>query len=256
MPLIPSHRHKAADLDLWRELEEADRVLAKIKSHRLKNRENEALAAIADFLASGAAYCSVSWGKDSVTVAHLCWRFARETGKEIPLVNLRIHPTRNPECDDVRDAFLARFPLSYHEEPVDYSVVDPRLPTIEWDRLTYKLWDSAWARVRTRFGDRHISGVRGSESFARRMRMVVHGWNTKRTCAPLGYWKLEDVFAYLAVNDLPVHPSYAMLGGGRWPREHIRVAEIGDEKGIGCGRREHESEYYGDVLRRLEAGRA
>lgn len=251
--LIPSDRHTPADRELWAELEEADRIYARTRAGRIQAKATEAQAAIGAFLRSGPAYCSVSWGKDSVVAAYLCHDFAARTGTVIPLVNLRIHPTRNPHCDAVRDTFLDRFPLPYHEEPVDYSVVDPSLPTIEWDRRTYRLWDAAWRRVNRRFGDRHISGVRARESFVRRMRMVVHGWNTARTCAPLGWWSLEDIFAYLSLHDLPIHPSYAMLGGGRWPRQHIRVAEIGDEKGIERGRRDWEREYYGDVLRRLES---
>lgn len=255
--LIESGRLTVADVGLWREFAEADLTRARSNAGiaRLAKLESEAWAAIHEFVRAGPCYASVSWGKDSVVLAHLVAIYAMETGEEIPLVNLRIHPTRNPDCDAVRDAFLDRFPLPYHEELVDYSTVDPTLPTIEWDRRTYKLWDAAWRRVGERFGDRHLSGVRGDESFVRRMRMAIHGWNTKRTSAPLGYWRLPDVFAWLAKHDLPTHPAYAMLGGGRWPREHIRVSEVGDERGIGHGRRLWETEYYGDVLRRLEAGR-
>jgi len=54
--------------------------------------------------------------------------------------------------------------------------------------------------------------------------------------------------------NLPVHPAYAMTAGGRWDRKHIRVASLGGQRGAQYGRREWEREYYGDVLRRLEAG--
>jgi phosphoadenosine phosphosulfate reductase len=43
-----------------------------------------------------------------------------------------------------------------------------------------------------------------------------------------------------------------MLGGGRWDRNYIRVAEIGDIHGNGIGRTEWESEYYNDEIRRLK----
>jgi phosphoadenosine phosphosulfate reductase len=87
------------------------------------------------------------------------------------------------------------------------------------------------------------------------MRMARFAENSPNACAPAGWWKLDEVFAVLASEGLPAHPSYAMLGGGRWDRRHLRVSEVGDEKGIGWGRREWEREYYGDVLRRLEAGK-
>ena len=62
-----------------------------------------------------------------------------------------------------------------------------------------------------------------------------------------------DVMAYLARFNLPVHPAYGMLGSGRYDRERIRVATLGGERGGGAGRREWESEYYGDVLNRIAA---
>lgn len=253
--LVTSCRTSARDADLWIDLSTADESYAQIHRERLERLSYESLRAIEDFTSEGPCYASVSWGKDSVVLAHLVRLWGERVGRPVSLVNLRIHPTRNPDCDAVRDAFLDQFPGPYHEEPVDYAAVDPSLPSIEWDRLTYKLWDAAWANVDAMFGGRHMSGVRSQESFARRMRMTMHGWATKRTCAPIGYWRLTDVFAWLATHDLPVHPAYAMLGGGRWRREQIRVAEIGDEKGAERGRRAWEMEYYGDVLRRLEAGR-
>lgn len=78
--------------------------------------------------------------------------------------------------------------------------------------------------------------------------MCRWGTTTTSTCAPIGFWKNDDVFAYLKKYDLPVHPNYAMLGGGRYKRESIRVAEIGDTHGSGMGRSEWEREYYPDIL--------
>ncbi|TXH99574.1 MAG: hypothetical protein E6Q76_19695 [Rhizobium sp.] len=76
-------------------------------------------------------------------------------------------------------------------------------------------------------------------------------------CAMLGgdrvrVGRAADVFAYLAFHGLPVHPNYAMLGAGRWPREYLRTAPLGGKRGDQFGRAEWEREYYGDVLRRLE----
>lgn len=246
--LIPSHRHTEADLRLWRELEGADFALAELPT--FGHRVERSLAAIREFVKDGPCYCGVSWGKDSVAAAHLL----RSVAIDVPIVNLRVSPTRNPECDSVRDAYFQDFPgQPYHEEPVDYGNIDRALPLVKWDRETYRLWDAAWRRVVKRFGGRHISGVRGSENASRMMRMRIHGENSPRTCAPLAWWSVGDVFAYLAVNRLPVNATYAMVGGGRWPRERLRTSELGDAKGTGAGRAEWEREYYGDVLNRLDA---
>jgi phosphoadenosine phosphosulfate reductase len=83
--------------------------------------------------------------------------------------------------------------------------------------------------------------------------MLRWGLNSPKGCSPIGRWNTADVFGYLAIHDLPIHPAYAMLGGGRWPRERLRVAEIGDTHGAGGGRAEWEKEYYQDVINRLLA---
>jgi phosphoadenosine phosphosulfate reductase len=240
--LITSKRHTMHDVALWADLHSAD-LLARLPS------AEPAMQAIRDFLQAGPCYASVSWGKDSLIICHL----VALSGLPIPVVNLRIEPTRSPYCDDVRDAFLEKFPLDYHEFPVTYHGCGEWF-TEAWNAESYKQWNAAWQSVNQRFGDRHISGVRSDESGVRKLRMRSHGPNTKHTSAPIGWWTNPQVFAWLAQHDLPVHPNYAMLGGGRWPRDKLRVAELGDTMGTERGRREWEMEYYGDVLRRIAAG--
>lgn len=248
--LIPSRRHRPDDLKLWRSLEAADAVYG--RSFLKREKIQESLDALRSFIAAGACYCGVSWGKDSVVVAHLC----REVAPDIPLVNLRC-TNRNPDCDAVRDAYLSAFPGQRYEEiEVDYGALHgDGLAAHELDRETDRRWEAAIRECGRRFGSRHVLGVRADESGRRRIRCLRWGMNSKRGCAPLAWWTLSDVFGYLAMRGLPVHPAYAMLGNGRWPRERLRTAEIGDTHGTGSGRAEWEQEYYGDVLRGLqEAG--
>jgi phosphoadenosine phosphosulfate reductase len=247
--LIPSHRHSRRDLDLWRELEDADRVHGERLTR--SGKIEESLGAIRAFVAKGRAYGGISWGKDSVVLAHLL----RIAAPDIPLVHLR--PTNaNPDCDLVRDAYFAGWPgQSYEEVPVDYgSLHASGLPDHELDRKTDARWYAAIRASETPHGGRRILGIRNGEGFGRLIRTLRWGIATERACAPLAWWTMADVYGYLAIHGLPVHPAYACLGGGRWPRERLRVAEIGDTHGKGSGRRDWESEYYGDVLRRLEVG--
>ena len=79
------------------------------------------------------------------------------------------------------------------------------------------------------------------------------GDRDRENAGPAGLVSAADVFAYLASRQLPVHPAYAMLGGGRYQRDRIRVSSLGGRRGDGMGRAEWEREYYGDILRRLEA---
>jgi len=103
-----------------------------------------------------------------------------------------------------------------------------------------------------RHGDAHVSGVRAEESGARKRRMMASGETSASTCAPIGWWKAADVFAYLYARGLPVHPAYACGISGAWTRERIRVASLGGQRGRGHGRAEWERAYYRAAMRRLE----
>lgn len=243
--LIKSERHTKRDLECWRELEYADSLHAQRSS--LSRRIMESENVIAEFK-SRASYAGVSWGKDSIVLAHLLFRNA----PEVPLVRLR--PTNsNPDCDSVRDAYFESFPgQHYSEVNVDYSDLHAQgLDDSTLDKETDRIWFASWKQVSMTFGPCYFSGIRSSESNVRLLRFLRWGEATEKTCAPLSRWTTADVFAYMQVNNLPVHPAYACLGGGRWPRERLRVAEIGDTHGKGGGRSEWEREYYGDSLRRI-----
>jgi len=242
--LIESPRHTAADLSLWREYESGDMAVD------LGVRAESAHRAIEGFLSRGAAYAGCSWGKDSVVVTHLLWTRARH----VPLMHLR--PTNhNPDCDAVRDAYFARFPgQTYEEVPVDYAGIDRvRLTAAALDKATDQRWYAAIAGYNEQSGERRILGLRMEESGGRKIRMRRWGVESPNSLAPIGFWSESHVFGYLAQHGLPVHPAYAMLGAGRWRRDKLRVAEIGDTHGGQFGRAEWEREYYGDVLNRIEA---
>lgn len=242
--LVPSHRPTPADLELWADYEDADRLSGASVAKQVRT-----MNAILEFcVLQPPCYCGVSWGKDSVVVAHLLWT----TCRTVPLIHLR--PTNhNPDCDAVRDAYFARFPgQPYSEAHVDYSDIPHNLTDAERDKATDERWYAAIRESGAPYGGRRILGIRADESMGRRLRCFRWSENSPSASAPIAFWTVQDVFGYLAYHDLPVHPAYACLGGGRWPRDRIRVAEIGDTHGKGGGRDEWEREYYGDVRRRLE----
>lgn len=245
--LIVTERHKPEDLEIWKDYEEIDAIHAQEKKLNFKiEKAAESLIAFT----SSPCYLGVSWGKDSVVVADLCAR--NKIG--VPFVHLRCIPSHNAYCDMVRDEFLKKYPSVFYKEIiVDYSDIYARnLPPHIQDKLTDIEWYKGFKEASIQFGDRHISGVRGKESNVRMLRMKRWGISSPNTCAPIGYWSTDDVFAYLYTYNLPVHPNYGMLGGGRWNRERIRTAEIGDIHGTGGGRTEWEREYYPDILARIK----
>lgn len=259
--LIRSPRHTPQDLAAWAELEEADRAYVALPT--LAKRVARSLTVLREFLLAGVCPVWSSHGKDSVVVWHLAWRLhqARELSGLIPCVRHLCPTNHNPDCDAVRDAMYRRFPLPYAEVSVDYGDLHARdLPQHELDRLTDERWYAAIESAGRPWGGRRVLGVRADESGGRKARMCVWGESSPNSCAPIGWWSTQDVFAYLALHALPVHPAYACLGvttSGRclWPRDRLRVAEIGDTHGRGNGRGEWERRYYLQSLNRLLAGK-
>ncbi len=235
--LIVSPKHSNADLAAWQRYERADRAWAQKAAFR--RRVESARAVLATFfVGSTSGYVGVSWGKDSVVLAHL----ATVLDLSQPLAWTVMRPIDNPDCVRVRDAFLAVHPCPYDE--------------IEcwWDPVAKGLTSAAgFAEAARRHGSRYASGIRADESSGRTMSARTHGVATETTCRPLLWWRAEDVFAYLTLHDLPVHPAYAMSYGGLLDRRRLRVASIGGSRGIGMGRAEWERRYYPEVLREREA---
>lgn len=223
--LIPSDRHRPDDLERWAYHERCDAL--ECRSSLLNRRIDEASNGIKDFVSAGPCYVGVSWGKDSVVVAHIVVLEA----PSVPLVWIRPDERENPDCVLVRDDFLRQYPAARYDEIV--------VPRSQADA------GRGFLPAAQRYGDRYISGVRAEESSQRMVGICRRGLNTHRTCSPIGRWLGRQVFAYLYMHGLPVHPAYAMSQGGLWDRERIRVASIGGEFGTGHGRRAWEEYYYG-----------
>lgn len=239
--LIDSPRFKPGDLDVWRKLERYDEQLA--DSPQLGQRAQQARQVLEKFVHAGPAYVSTSWGKDSTVLAHLL----AVAGTGTPLVWVRVEKWENPECFPVRDEFLRRFDVNYHE--IVHESTAPRW----WDEPA-----SFTGRERTsrggfkvaekRFGARHVSGVRGEESRMRGMVMARWGEAGPAACRPIGRWSAVDVFAYLRRHDLPIHPAYAMSFAGKLDRRWLRVSSLGGVRGADQHRADWELAYYPDVV--------
>lgn len=240
--LIPSERHTAADLGLWAEQEAADLAHAKTASFREKLVAAE--HAVASFAASGPCYCSVSWGKDSVVLAHVVATYNARwpAPAQIPFIWVTVGDL-DAGCRDVRDHFLTLWPNPYREIAVEAGERTDR--GTAGKRNGFRL-------AEREFGPRRLIGIRGTESGGRKISARTWGVESVNACRPLLWWSVADVFAALACFGLPVHPNYAMLGGGRWPRHHLRTAPLAGKRGDQFGRAEWEAEYYGDILRRLQ----
>ena len=232
MGLLSSPRLLPGDREAWNLAQSQD--LAWAATAAFERQVDDAAMRLLRWSRQRQGYVGVSWGKDSMVVAHLATLYA----PSVPLVWVRVEPVRNPDCLAVRDAFLRMHPARYDEIeiqcPTDADGTPHARGTLE----------AGFGVAAKRYGDQHISGIRRSEAGRREMYFRVHGGETDRTLAPIIRWSGDDVFAYLAAFDLPVHPVYAMSLGGVIPRERLRVSSLRGRMGTEMGRREWEDTYY------------
>lgn len=245
--LIDSPRLTERDRQAWRRLEQYDAALG--QDPRLEEQALRGIRIIEEFAGAGPCYASVSWGKDSVVMSDL---LARSTvAGSVPLVWVRVRDYENPDCEPVRDAFLAKHP---HMRACYEEIEVPATSLRWWDdgqqAESARTLAGGFAEAERRYGARHISGIRAEES---KIRRIVQGrWGDASTgaCRPIGRWTAVEVFAYLHARQLPVHPAYAMSVGGRLDRRWLRVASIGGVRGADRGRAEWEATYYPDIVQR------
>lgn len=235
--LMQCEKHTKHDLGIWKSYEEADLIY--YKSHSMREKESKAIYEIINFKGD---YASVSWGKDSLVLAHLIYR----SKIKIPIIWVIVNDIVNKYCFNVRDYFLMHFPVLYEEINIG-----------RWhDGKRYRATgclEEGFKKAEKKFGEKYISGIRAEESGTRKILTKIYGIKTDRTCRPLSYWSQSDIFAYLAHYNLPVHPNYGMLGGGRYDRKHIRVASLGIKRGDCFDKPTWEKEYFQDELNKIKS---
>jgi 3'-phosphoadenosine 5'-phosphosulfate sulfotransferase (PAPS reductase)/FAD synthetase len=231
--LIVTERHTTEDLKLYRELYEPMDRLTLIPQRKV-DRSCGAIKAWCAAHDDAMAY--TSWGKDSVVLLGLLCRL----GIRVPVVYVK-NGHDNPDCELVRDAFLRKHDVDYHEMSFDYASIYG----------TSKHWDAAAAK----YGRHRMTGIRNDESGIRTMIFVKYREASKLSCRPLSLWTNGEIFAYIEQNNLPLCPVYGYLGAGRWPRERIRTHSLVGAAGDNVGRTEWEREYYPDVMNRILSGK-
>lgn len=233
MALILTAKHSRSDLRAWSRWVDLCTLHSQTQEHL--SRVERARMALADAYATHRddMYVSVSWGKDSVALAHL----SSEVCPDVTLCHVSITPWEMDDTRIVRDRFLQRYPLDYREFRAWCGLGVMPSGREEWSPLDL-------------VGGFRVSGIRGDESTDRGRRMRFSGESTSRTCAPLIRWKLIDSFAYCIVRDLPLHSCYGYLMDGTLDIRMVRVDSMMDptvieERGRGNGREEWQRRYYG-----------
>ena len=241
MPLLRSPRFQPGDLAAWKEASAADHGVASTTRHRRLVESTE--ERMVRWSRDRSGVVSVSWGKDSVVLAHMASQLL-----DWPLMYRRIWPLDSPHTTSVRDEFLAHYPVRYHEV---FSVVAPPRGPVE-HRTAVR---ASRRRAIKLFGPCRIMGVRAAESPDRELFRAATDGETKHTLSPMIDWTAVDVWAYLAHHDLPIHPAYGFSLSGAIARDQLRVSALGGERGRGHGRHEHEAVYYPELDEVRETGR-
>jgi len=240
--LLPSDRLTEKDIERWNNLIELDEIHS--KSNGFLTRRDMTEEVISDFIASGKPYyVAVSWGKDSIVLADLFYKLGAKC-KYIYLRNLGREPEGNQQ---VKKEFLKTHDIEYVEIEYNYAKADSSYFNRKGEPAK---WQNLLRELKTKYGC-HVTGIRYDESAKRKRRFIMMGLETEYSFAPFRWFNAQDIFAYMHINDLPVHPNYAMSGGGRWDKYRIRVSAIGNKEGDGMGRAEWEKEYYQDILNRM-----
>ena len=227
--LIASDRLSQTDLARWAILERTDRVNAQRRKAMVAGCSKPGARRISAF-AAGAIARLVSWGR-TLSSWHIWWPrwgFGDEDRQRVFCACTEGQPGLRCCSRCIPVALVA--------------AVVPRSGGRPEEARRYDEQSGALRPMVPRGGlpERRITGVRAAESQVRALSAATHGVSTETSCRPILRWSTSDVFAYLALHDLPVHPAYAQSMGGLWDREHLRVAPLGGHEGSGHGRAEWE----------------
>ena len=182
------------------ESREREAFLAYSHLPKFKRRVAEALEVIQEALAIAPSYCAVSWGKDSVVMLHLC----QQLESDILAVNIA------DEYQHLQD--------SYAQVELDY--VGRFKPNLQKIISTDGKFNPIYQQLKSST-PMALVGCRAEESKVRKMAIckygLIHQYDDGRHRAfPLAWWKWQDVWAYICLNDLPYLRSYdAIISGDR-----------------------------------------
>jgi phosphoadenosine phosphosulfate reductase len=170
----------------------------------LLGKINHAKEIIADALDKyqGKIAIACSFGKDSMVVLHL----AQEIQSDIPIFTV-MTPFKPKETFEYKDKMIEHYNLNITEymsdEPVDMTL--PKRDPDECCRI-YKVNPTKRAVKNL---DAWICGLRNTEGRTRKDYEEIEKKGNLIKINPILNWTELDIWRYIAINKIPVHPYYA-----------------------------------------------
>ena len=165
-------------------------------------------------------YLSLSFGKQSLVLAHIIYQIRPET----PMLFLRSWESYYlHNFEDIIDQFTKKYKINliiHYKDNVSWNDWDWKQTRDFGQHDLQNMADEAYPAW-----DGVIMGLSKDESVARRISCSQRttAWRTifryksgKYRCTPIQFWSLLDLAAYISINDIPLLESYRYTGlGGR-----------------------------------------
>jgi phosphoadenosine phosphosulfate reductase len=181
--------------------QEREAFLAYSHLPKFKRRVAEALETIREALKVARPVVSISWGKDSTVLLHLC----QQVQPDILAVSFT-HPEREliSNYAEVQTQYKSCFGLNLREITIDGDHVPAKV-------AQQKIWEQY---------PLNFIGLRKEESNRRSISLVKYGLIHQYTndsqsgsyrCCPIAWWGWRDVWAYTCLHNLPYLEIYDRL---------------------------------------------
>ncbi|MFX1515633.1 MAG: phosphoadenylyl-sulfate reductase [Promethearchaeota archaeon] len=156
--------------------------------------------AIVQFGKNLAVACS--FGKDSMVVVHLALQVD-------PTINIFtvMTPFKPKETFEYKDEMITKYHLNITEY-ISSTYVDPSLPKTDPDECC-RILKVEPTKQAVKTLDAWICGLRNTEGRTRKDYKTYEKKNGLTKINPILDWTELDIWRYMAINEIPVHPFYA-----------------------------------------------
>ncbi|NHJ86516.1 MAG: phosphoadenylyl-sulfate reductase [Asgard group archaeon] len=144
-----------------------------------------------------------SFGKDSMVVLHLALQVKPDIG-----VFTVMTPYKPKETFEYKDQMIKYYNLNI-KEFMSKEKVDPNLPKTDPDKCC-QIFKVEPTKEAVKDLNAWICGLRNTEGRTRKDYQFIEVKDGLTKVNPILYWTELDIWRYIAINKIPVHPYYAM----------------------------------------------